>query len=259
MELRVAYAACRGNHHSGQELPCQDVVAGCKWENFGAVVLADGAGSCLYAAEGAKTSADEVLRLLQQHGEEWLADELSSIAEEIIASCRTALVENGYPLDEQASTLLFALADEGGRFLCGHLGDGCVFRSSDSSAELISAPENGDHPNETIFVTSEGAEEHLRLLQGALRPNEAVVLCSDGAAAALYQWQERSCAPAVHRMSSWLGLADEAEVAQAIEMNLDTIFREKTDDDMSVAVLSYRGADDGSEREGESYVGPFDD
>lgn len=243
MEIRTASAACIGTYHVQAGLPCQDVTLCGKWQNGAAVVLADGAGSCPHALEGAESSAQTVLRLLEEYGASWLEGEDDPIAQILVDRCLESLRANPYEVEEQASTLLFALADNEGHYLCGHIGDGYIFRTGGEDSELLSDAENGEYLNETVFITSPNACRHLRLCRGTLQGGESMVLCSDGAGDALYERAEQLCAPAVVQIGGWLLTHDEDDVSAALEKNMNEVFRQVTADDMSVAILCAANAE----------------
>lgn len=240
MEPQIAFAACRGTYHIQSDLPCQDSAGGRKWGDFAAVVLADGAGSCPYAQQGAMTAVETTLKLLEEKGADWICGETGPIPCAVISACLESFAQNPYEPQEQACTLLFCLTHADGRYVCGHLGDGYVFRISGETACVLSAPENGESLNETVFVTSPKAEEHFRLTRGVLQRGEAILLCSDGAGEALYARDDGHCAPALLRMGAWMGSHSQEEISRALAYNLNSVFREKSQDDMSIALVSCR-------------------
>jgi hypothetical protein len=66
------------------------------------------------------------------------------------------------PLREFASTLLLAVALEGG-IAVGQIGDGAVVVQTRQGELLaLTTPENGEHVNETLFLTSPNALESLQ-------------------------------------------------------------------------------------------------
>lgn len=237
MEYQVACAACRGTYHIQKELPCQDVTEGRKWANYAAIALADGAGSCEFSQEGARSVVQTVLSTLENNASAWLEVSSAGVEEAMIAACLDELEQSPYEIEKQASTLLFCMANADGDFLCGHLGDGYLFLVRDGQSEILSLPENGENLNETVFVTTPHAAQHLRLQRGKLQSGDAVILCSDGSGEALYAREEQRCAPALAKMAGWLAEYTEEEVMEALEHNLDQVFRNSSFDDMSIAVL----------------------
>lgn len=238
LSLRTAAAICSGTYHIQQDIACQDAVAVKKWPNGACVVLCDGAGSCRYAREGAQCTVETVAALLEHKLACWLEDSDAPAAEELIAACLQALSAAPWGIQEQSCTLLFAASDDRGHCLCGHIGDGYIFKVSSGESTLLSDAENGDSPNETVFITALDAATHLRLYRGILTGGESLILCSDGAGDALYQKSEQKCATAVAKIGSWLTDIEETEVSNALYRGMDQVFRQVTPDDMSVAILS---------------------
>lgn len=236
MKYRIAYAACRGTGHISDGIPCQDMVTGICGPEGAVIALADGAGSCPHAHYGARAAVDAAKDLLYQWCRDGFPEDAQAISD-ILFTCLYAMSRNPYPLGEQACTLLLCAADRNGNYLCAHMGDGYIFRVRQDGAQLLSDAERGSEPNETYFLTTMDAGVHLRLTRGHLAPGAAIELCSDGAGESLFDCQNRTCAPAVGRIASWLQDNSQEDVSQALEENLDELFRSNTSDDMSIAVL----------------------
>lgn len=237
MDYRIAYAACRGTYHFHKNLPCQDIVSGKKWNGCAAIALADGAGSSQFSQYGAEVVVRTVLNMVKHEGENWFDDGLCGVGDKVISECLEELEKTPYQLDDLACTLLFYVVRSDGAFICGHIGDGYMFRVSPCGTGIISEPENGDTRNETVFVTSPQAKSHMRIIRGFQLPEEMILLCSDGAGEALYERGSGSIAPALTKMSNWMKNYSEDEVSQALEYNLDNVFRNESQDDMSIAVI----------------------
>lgn len=90
-----------------------------------------------------------------------------------------------------ASTLLFA-AIKGEQCLIGHLGDGAIGGLYGNELKCISNPDNGEHANETYFVTTKHAERALKIIKGNIKEKDihAFVLMSDGSTEGLYSKRE---------------------------------------------------------------------
>lgn len=241
MEHKIAYAASRGTYHFNNGLPCQDAVLGKKWETCAAIALADGAGSCRFSQHGSKSAVETTLDILERNWDFWMNKDHNNVASIIIDGCLKTLDESPYSRDEQASTLLFCVVGPDGTFLCGHIGDGYMFRVSDIGTKVISFPENGESVNETFFLTSPHATDHFRVQKGLLQPGEAILLCSDGAGEALYERETGKCAPAIGKIREWIKEYSGEDVSKALEYNLDTVLRNESPDDMSIALLLYCG------------------
>lgn len=105
------------------------------------------------------------------------------------AAGQAALEVLGMPPEECYCTLLFYAAHADGRWLCGHIGDGYIFRIRQDTAVVFSAPENGHASNETYFLSEPGAAQHLRIRSGELHEPYAVLLTSDGGGDTLFDRQ----------------------------------------------------------------------
>ena len=155
----------------------------------------------------------------------------------VAAAGQAALEVLGMPPEECYCTLLFYAAHADGRWLCGHIGDGYIFRIRQDTAVVFSAPENGHASNETYFLSEPGAAQHLRIRSGELHEPYAVLLTSDGGGDTLFDRQQQQPAPAVEQLGGWLADHDEQTVTDALEQ----VTREKmvpaTEDDVSVAIL----------------------
>ncbi len=243
MKLKASSAACTGTRHLQEGTPCQDFVATEKWDSCTGAALSDGAGSCQYSHYGASTIVQTVLRLMEERREEWANADKTILAADIIDSCLAALSKNEYELTEQAATLLFCLVSSDGKFICGHLGDGCIFKCSKEQASIISLPFNGERLNETVFVTTPCAPSFLRWQEGQLFPGEAIILCSDGSSEVLYGRSTGECAPALCHITEWMESSSEAEVDESLYENMDELFRSNTWDDMSIAIVSLHNDD----------------
>lgn len=231
-------AAVPGRSHVVAGSPCQDVAAVSHHGGVTCAVLADGAGSSRHADRGAQIVVDAVGSLLGRHLESLLTatdqDVRARILGEVNARIELAAdTERAHPSDF-AATLLF-VATKGDRYLAGQLGDGLLVRET-GSAPLFEAT-RGAHLNETVFVTSSAAAEALTVARGALDADEGFLLASDGAAESLLDRRAPAIAPAVRSMLGWLERVPAATAERALAKNLDMVFRERTSDDCSVALL----------------------
>ena len=153
------------------------------------------------------------------------------------AAGQAALEVLGMPPEECYCTLLFYAAHADGRWLCGHIGDGYIFRIRQDTAVVFSAPENGHASNETYFLSEPGAAQHLRIRSGELHEPYAVLLTSDGGGDTLFDRQQQQPAPAVERLCDWLTENDEKTVTEALAHVIKEKMIPATEDDVSVAIL----------------------
>lgn len=246
MEFRIARAACEGTSHRATGVVCQDKTAEKILPCYSVIALADGAGSCEYSHLGAQCVVDYVVQSLSKNAARWLnpACDDAVLATELVQGCKAALGALNYPLETLSSTLLFALAEVDGRYLCGQIGDGYTFLADETSASVLLFPENGQYANETYFVTMENAVEHCRFTRGHLQAGECIILASDGASEALYNGYTSACAPALSKIAQWANEYNMPQVSQALSQNLNEVIRQHTEDDMSIALLAAYSTDD---------------
>lgn len=140
-------------------------------------------------------------------------------------------------LEDYACTLIFAAADDD-RMLLGHLGDGVAFSVRARSAEILSSPDNGEFANETHFFTARDAVKHFRLTATRLETPVSILLASDGAAVSLLRRADQAVAPAVGRLCEWTASRPRKEMNTALKANLEGMFRHKTTDDCSIAIMA---------------------
>jgi hypothetical protein len=161
-------ASVRGPDHERESLPCQDAWATGPAGPLGAALcLCDGAGSAARPEIGARAVADAVVEALGAIA----PPDPASLGDAIRAACaagREALLREAearaLPHAELACTLL-AVATWGGLVATAHVGDGAVVGRRRGSGELVvlSAPDRGEHADETWFVTSPSYGARLRV------------------------------------------------------------------------------------------------
>lgn len=222
--------------------PCQDRAAGFVRGALAGVVLCDGAGSCPHSERAAQRMMEWIPDYLQIAFDTLYAlppEEAAAAA----AAGQAALEVLGMPPEECYCTLLFYAAHADGRWLCGHIGDGYIFRIRQDTAVVFSASENGHASNETYFLSEPGAAQHLRIRSGELHEPYAVLLTSDGGGDTLFDRQQQQPAPAVERLCDWLTENDEKTVTEALAHVIKEKMIPATEDDVSVAIL-YCGEDE---------------
>jgi hypothetical protein len=242
---RASCAQIIGRSHEKSGTPCQDYVAARVQRDFACVALADGAGSKTHSEQGARTVVKAVTRILSDRFDElWLlaADDPSQVSGQLLRCCLEALQHQahrlGCQLSDLASTLLF-VAHSKGRYLAGHLGDGCIVHQEEGGQLVVlSHPENGEYANTTFFVTDATDENRLRVYQGECTIGAGFVVMSDGTAESLYRRSDRSPATAVGQVLSWNRTIPPSEMRAVLGANLERTFSAKTVDDCSIGVLS---------------------
>ncbi|MGW4345494.1 PP2C family serine/threonine-protein phosphatase [Streptomyces sp. NPDC004690] len=192
---RVHGTSTTGYRHRRDGLPCQDAWG--QWQNADGLVLvvADGAGSAAYAAEGARQAVDLARRVFLPLATPWerqpdagarkraLAGAFADVREMFLRWC-------GADPGPFATTLTVVVASDG---WLGQLsvGDGLVLLRTDSlrgagSYHVLPQPRSlGEYVNETVFVGSPGALEQVRV--DCVRDDgvDGVLLSTDGLTNAL--------------------------------------------------------------------------
>lgn len=237
INAKVSAAYACGRHHTLTETPCQDRTAGFVRGALAGVVLCDGAGSCAHSERAAQRLMEWIPDYLQITFDTLCALPPEEAAATVAAAGQAALEVLGMPPEECYCTLLFYAAHADGRWLCGHIGDGYIFRIRQDTAVVFSAPENGHAINETYFLSEPGAAQHLRIRSGELHEPYAVLLTSDGGGDTLFDRQQQQPAHAVERLCDWLAENDEKTVTEALQHVIKEKMIPATEDDVSVAIL----------------------
>ncbi len=233
----MSRAAVPGALHTPESM--QDQVWVLKTDTVCCAALADGAGSRRSSGHGAaevtrqtcRTLCEEFDRLWQYPGEK--------IAQWVHGACLERLQTLDAALYELASTLLFFAAHRDGRFIAGHLGDGVQIWVQNEAIRVFSAPENGDQLNETWFVTSPDALEHLRIYKGSLSGSGTLLMMSDGTGQSLYQHSTGQPAPACRVMAGWMQDHSEDFVEKILKKNMQAVFSQRSRDDLSLILLAW--------------------
>lgn len=243
---RTSCARIAGRAHLQNGTPCQDYVAARAQHDFACLALADGAGSKTYSEQGARAVVKVVTRLLRARFENlWTLSERSpeDASAELIEHCLAALERHAAQLQCQtadlASTLMF-VAHHKGRYLAGHLGDGCiVHQHEDGQVVVLSHPENGEYANTTFFVTDAKARKRLRWYRGECANDSGFVVMSDGTAESLYRRSDKTPASAaVRQLMSWNRRANPSQMREVLLTNLERSIASKTTDDCSIGIMS---------------------
>ena len=245
-----ACAAVRGRSHQIDQTPCQDGVATTYRRNVSVIALSDGAGSASHSHFGSEVCARSLCAILCRHFDEiWHMDQRDAKCK-IVSTLHGRLGCKARELNVDVSALaatLLAVAVKKNRYIAIHLGDGVigvVVAVLVGSRELVtlSAPENGEHSNETFFVTSGTAEAHMSMLLGRVRECDrseiaGFILMSDGPEAALYRKADSVLAPACTKLLDSARDLRKVDYRHGLQGTLELIARSKTHDDCSIAVM----------------------
>lgn len=241
--LRVATARIVGRGHELEGMPCQDAVHVSLAPSAVAMVLADGAGSAEHADVGATALVRAVADYLSAHFDELIQSNTNAIEDVLFDVMSTAIDETarliGCAPKALSSTVLFVVSDGRG-LMGGQLGDGCAgLRDRAGLWVPWLAPARGEHANETVFVTTEGARAAFKVDKRDVAEISGCVLMSDGAEAGLVRRHDSSFAAAVETMSGWVTLHPRSAVEVALEQNLRDVLRSKTRDDVSLGFMMF--------------------
>lgn len=245
-------AATQGRSHKMDSTPCQDSVAATYRRNVSAIALSDGAGSASDSRFGSQVCVRTLCAILCRHFDEiWQMDQQEAKSK-ILSTLLEQLCNRANELDADVSQLaatILAVAVKKNRYIAIHLGDGvigCELTYPDDSRELVtlSAPENGEHSNETYFVTSHSALVHMNILLGRIREQgrgniTGFILMSDGPEAALYRKSDATLAPACSKLLDSTRSMKKADLRYGLSRTLEMIAGSKTYDDCSVAIMAH--------------------
>lgn len=245
--VKTACAAVAGRSHLKTQTPCQDYVASRESNEVTCISLADGAGSRARSDVGAQVAVTATLAFVCKNFESlWLNMDKhnAKAAQRLVNRCLDAFRRKsarlGCDTNDLACTLLF-VAYSKGRYLAGHLGDGVIASvAPDGQLQTLSAPENGEFANTTVFVTDLKAASRLRLYRGQIEAPTGFAIMSDGSAESLYHKSTGLPAQAIEKMLEWNGTLPARKMKKVLGDNLEQLFASKTGDDCSIGLLSIR-------------------
>lgn len=238
------YSSCavQGKGHIRSQTPCQDKTLTVFRNGVYVISLSDGAGSAKLSHFGAECVVESIAILLTSRFDElfeepdgrivkvaimtWL---LNSIQEE--AESRNCIQK------DLASTLL-AVAVKEDRFIIAHIGDGVVGYLDGLQLKVASAPSNGEHANETYFVTSADAINNMKLFKGSIRDKAGFVVMSDGTEQSMYNKRTSTLSNAIIKLMQRNVLIDEKSMNSQLEQTFRDLITTKTQDDCSIAILT---------------------
>jgi len=169
-DWQVAGVSVTGAAHLRFEIPCQDANG---YEALPSDVLiavvADGAGSAAYPELGSQVAVKAVLNAARNSASDAFegAELCERLVQEWMWKARDE-VENeagkrNVCARELATTLIIVVGTR--EFIvAGQIGDGAtVIRTEEGKIETLTTPMRGEYANETVFVTSAGAEDLIQL------------------------------------------------------------------------------------------------
>jgi hypothetical protein len=187
-----------GTSHIQFKMPCQDSVFYHADQGVHVLVVSDGAGSkslshfgsqCIVETIGKHipTQFTSYLLGLERHGktQTQINQDYQTIKDDIMAALLKDLnviaKREAVDVDELAGTLIFVAFSQHA-YISGHIGDGFIssylLNEDKEMVRVVSEPEG--EANETFFVTTKGAIDHLRVQVGSMKDIRGFLLASDG-------------------------------------------------------------------------------
>lgn len=240
---KASGGAVIGRAHEKRGITCQDKIAYGLKNGIRVIALSDGAGSSIYSHIGAEVANKTITDYLFRNFEKIYNSEAEHVAGTVINKVLLAINKEkekieGSILEDFSATLLF-IAVYKNKFIAGHIGDGVIaYTTKDSTAKVLSVPNNGEYANQTYFVTSKQSENMLKLFRGKTTNINSFMLMSDGAATSFYNNRNQTLTSGVLTLSKWIREKSEEEAKKTIDKNLEELIKMKTFDDCSLVVTS---------------------
>ena len=239
-----SYSSCQvqGRGHIKNQVPCQDKTKTVYEDGTYVIALADGAGSASLSHYGASCVVDSISELFVHHFEDLFANEDGrlvklAIMEKVLADINSKAEELNCTPKDLASTML-VVAVNNDRFIIAHIGDGVIGYLDGDALKTASAPSNGEHANETYFVTSRDAINTMKLFKGSVKNIAGFVLMSDGSEQSLYNKKSNTLSPAVIKLMQRNIILDEEAMHEQLDSTFKNVIITRTHDDCSIALLS---------------------
>lgn len=239
-----SYSSCQvqGRGHVKNHVPCQDKTKTVFENGTYVIALSDGAGSAKLSHLGASCVVESISQLFVHRFDDLFNNEDGRqvkllIMERIMADISSKATEFCCTLMDLAATMLVVAVNKE-RFIIAHIGDGVVGYLDGDVLKTASSPSNGEHANETYFVTSRDAINKMKLFKGGIKNISGFVLISDGTEQSLYNKKGNTLSPVIIKlMQRTLILSREAMCGQ-LESAFKNLIITRTQDDCSIALLS---------------------
>jgi len=236
-------ASVVGQSHEREGLGCQDAWSLHRFGNAAAVCVCDGAGSAKNAQAGAELVSAALAQWLAQHCDKAIVEPADALFEAIFAIREAVGQRAASPASfgDYACTVVAVAVRDDGQWVAWHLGDGGIIAQFRDQVAVLSKPKKGDFANVTQFVTDADAYAQVECYSSSICQElgnpQAFALFTDGIELSLFDRKTGAVAPAVCKMLHWHELADEAQVAEAIQQNLQDVFRNLTGDDCTLVLM----------------------
>lgn len=234
--------AVQGRGHLKNNIPCQDKTYSISSENFIAVSLADGAGSCSLSHIGASLVTRTICELLQRNFELYFSNNdgvavKKDILRIIIDELNKSAIVNDCEIKDLSSTLLF-VAVRNNCFILGHIGDGVIGYLKNNMLKVASSPNNGEFVNTTIFTTSNSALASMKLIRGNVEGIDSFILMSDGSESVFYKKSNSTLSDGLKKIIIMSEILPKDEIEKRLTQLFNNKVRLHTSDDCSLVCLS---------------------
>lgn len=178
-----------GQYHLKNGQKNQDQLFGIRSSDRIAVCLSDGCSTASHGLAAAQQIVTLTARMFYDQFYGLLLDDPDTVRRKICAVLQPALrvfaEQQGVEPEALATTLIVFAADDTGRYLCAHLGDGCILMqppgAEAAAFSTISAPSCGIAPHSTYLTMNTNMMQHLKVYR-SLRPVRGkFLLLTDGA------------------------------------------------------------------------------
>ncbi len=237
--VKAACARATGISHEKTATPCQDSAKALVTDKFTCFAVADGAGSRRHSHFGARAVTKVICRTLATRFKSIIgrgplyARQL--IKNKVLKTLGKLASSMSASDKDFASTLMFFACNKS-EFIAGHIGDGVLAMLKHDGSLVISQDDEKTFANTTSFTTCENAFEKMRLFRGKMANLASVFGMTDGAAESLFSKKNRNLSPACEIIAGWLKSCSVERTTRAMQKNLETIVKTRTQDDCALAV-----------------------
>ena len=238
---KMAGATIQGIGHIKSGTPCQDAIYLHSAGDINTISLADGAGSRALSQIGASLATRSIGALIAQRFDELYSSEPQDTVEIIVQFLQNRLMKKAehkkMDIKNLSSTFLFVSIHNDNRYIAGHIGDGVIGSVFDNRIDVLSHPDNGEFHNETFFLTLSNAKDKFRVYKGTVPDDCGFIIMSDGTAESLYSRNDENLTATSNKIIKWLDGHTSKDVNKALKRHLKKLFRKKTIDDCSIAII----------------------